>query len=141
MGLVIVDYLQMITSTNNYGTNRQQEVADISRSLKSMAVELDIPVVALAQLSRGVESRENKRPLMSDLRESGSIEQDADILALLYREDYYKKELEMPDGNSTSEFIIAKNRSGTTDTIKLLFKKPTSTFLTLARQEGEERNE
>ena len=129
LGLVVIDYLQLITSSANYGTNRQQEVSDISRSLKTMALELNIPVIALAQLSRAVDSRENKRPIISDLRESGSIEQDADIVAFLYRDDYYNKDKVTDSNTSISEFIVAKHRNGPTKTIELLFKRDTSTFL------------
>lgn len=130
LGLVIVDYLQQISSNGNYGNNRQQEVADISRALKLMALELNVPVVALAQLSRAVDSREDKRPRMSDLRESGSIEQDADIVAFLYRDDYYRDKDKSNDSNtSISEFIVDKHRNGPTATINLLFKRDTSTFL------------
>ena len=129
LGLVVIDYLQLITSSTNYGTNRQQEVSDISRSLKTMALELNVPVIALAQLSRAVDSRENKRPIISDLRESGSIEQDADIVAFLYRDDYYNKEKVTDSNTSISEFIVAKHRNGPTKTIELLFKRDTSTFL------------
>ncbi len=134
LGLVIIDYLQLISSSTNYGANRQQEVSDISRSLKTMALELNIPVIALAQLSRAVDARENKRPLMSDLRESGSIEQDADIVAFLYRDDYYNKESAIDANTSISEFIIAKHRNGPTATIELLFKRDTSTFLSYQRE-------
>ncbi len=134
LGLVIIDYLQLISSTVNYGANRQQEVSDISRSLKTMAMELNIPVVALAQLSRAVDIRENKRPIMSDLRESGSIEQDADIVAFLYRDDYYNKESAIDQNTSVSEFIIAKHRNGPTATIELLFKRDTSTFLSYQKE-------
>lgn len=138
LDLVIIDHLQLLTMGGNYGNNRQAEITDISRSLKKMAMELNIPVIALAQLSRGVESREDKRPKMSDLRESGSIEQDADIVALLYRDDYYqtpKDSTESPDP-SLSELIIGKHRNGTTGTINLLFKRDTSTFLNFTN-EGE----
>ena len=134
LGVVIIDYLQLISSSTNYGANRQQEVSDISRSLKTMAMELNVPVVALAQLSRAVDSRENKRPIMSDLRESGSIEQDADIVAFLYRDDYYNKEKAIDANTSISEFIIAKHRNGPTATIELLFKRDTSTFLSYQRE-------
>ena len=134
LSVVIIDYLQLISGGKNYGANRQQEVSDISRSLKTLAMELGVPVIALSQLSRGVESREDKRPLMSDLRESGSIEQDADIVAFLYREDYYNKEARTEDNNSISELIIGKHRNGPTATIELLFKKNTSKFLNLKKE-------
>lgn len=134
LALVVIDYLQLISGGKNYGTNRQQEVSDISRSLKTLAMELNVPVIALSQLSRGVEAREDKRPMMSDLRESGSIEQDADIVMFLYRDDYYNKEARTEDNNSISELIIGKHRSGPTATIELLFKKNTSTFLNLRKE-------
>lgn len=137
LGLVIIDYLQLISGGKNYGTNRQQEVSDVSRTLKTMAMELNVPVIALAQLSRAVEGREDKRPLMSDLRESGSIEQDADIVAFLYRDDYYNKEARNEDNTSISELIIAKHRNGPTATIELLFKQNTSTFLNLRKEDKE----
>ena len=139
LGLVIIDYLQLISGGRNYGANRQQEVSDVSRALKTMAMELHAPVIALAQLSRAVEGREDKRPLMSDLRESGSIEQDADIVSFLYREDYYKKELRKEDNTSISELIIAKHRNGPTANIELLFKKNTSTFLNLKKEDKEDK--
>ena len=135
LGIVIIDYLQLISGGKNYGTNRQQEVSDISRSLKTLAMELHVPVIALAQLSRGVEAREDKRPIMSDLRESGSIEQDADIVSFLYRDDYYNKEARREDDISISELIIGKHRNGPTATIELLFKKNTSTFLSLKKED------
>ncbi len=135
LSLVIIDYLQLISGGKNYGANRQQEVSDISRSLKTLAMELKIPIIALAQLSRAVEGREDKRPLMSDLRESGSIEQDADIVSFLYRDDYYNKEARNEENTSISELIIGKHRNGPTATIELLFKKNTSTFLNI-RKEG-----
>ena len=134
LDLVIIDYLQLISGGKNYGANRQQEVSDISGSLKTLAMELHVPIVALAQLSRAVEARENKRPLMSDLRESGSIEQDADIVSFLYRDDYYNKEARTEDNNSISELIIGKHRNGPTATIELLFKQNTSTFLNLKKE-------
>jgi len=142
LSIVIIDYLQLISSNINYGGNRQQEVSDISRSLKTMAMELKVPVIALAQLSRSVEARENKRPIMSDLRESGSIEQDADIVSFLYRDDYYNKE-KANDGTNTSvsEFIVAKHRNGPTATIELLFKRDTSTFLSYKKEYGGVTNE
>lgn len=137
LGLVVIDYLQLITGPSKSAGNRQQEVSDISRNLKTMALELGIPVIALAQLSRAVEQREDKRPIMSDLRESGSIEQDADIVSFLYRDDYYNKEARRDDNASISEFIIGKNRSGPTTTVELLFKKDTSTFVNFKRESGE----
>ncbi len=128
LALVVIDYLQLINGTNKSNqNNRQQEVSDISRGLKMMAMELHVPVIALAQLSRAVEGRPDKRPLMSDLRESGSIEQDADMVGFLYRDDYYNKET-MNKDVSISEFIIGKNRNGPTKTIEFLFKGSTVTF-------------
>ena len=135
IGLVIIDYLQLVTASNKYAGNRQQEVAEISRALKTLALELKVPIIACAQLSRAVEGRDDKRPIMSDLRESGSIEQDADIVAFLYRDDYYNKEARMDDNNSVVEFIIGKNRSGPTKTVELLFKKNTSTFIGYKKEE------
>lgn len=129
LGLVIIDYLQLITGGPGYGSNRQQEVSDISRSLKTMAMELEIPVIALAQLSRQVEGREDKRPMLSDLRESGSIEQDADIVSFLYRDDYYNKKTEVETSSiSLSELIVAKHRQGSTANIKLVFERNISKF-------------
>lgn len=135
LAIIIIDYLQLISGGGNYGANRQQEVSDISRSLKTLAMELNVPVVALAQLSRSVESRDDKRPILSDLRESGSIEQDADIVAFLFREDYYKKELAIDESTSKSEFIIGKHRSGPTATIDLIFKRNTQTFVNFINKE------
>ena len=137
LGLVVIDYLQLVTGPSKTIGNRQQEVSEISRNLKTMALELGVPVIALAQLSRAVESREDKRPIMSDLRESGSIEQDADIVSFLYRDDYYNKEARRDDNCSITEFIIGKNRSGPTSTIELLFKKDTSTFVNYQKENGE----
>lgn len=140
LSLVVIDYLQLISGGKNYGSNRQQEVSDISRSLKTLAMELGVPVIALSQLSRSVESREDKRPMMSDLRESGSIEQDADIVMFLYRDDYYNKEAQTEDNNSIIEINIAKHRSGPTAKIELLFKKNTTTFVNLRKDKNMEGN-
>ncbi len=137
LGIVIIDYLQLISGSARYAGNRQQEVSEISRSLKTLAMELGIPVIALAQLSRSVDSRDDKRPLLSDLRESGSIEQDADIVAFLYRDDYYTKQISIDENTSKSEFIIAKHRSGPTTTIDLIFRRNTSTFVNMTNREEE----
>ncbi len=140
LGIVIIDYLQLISGSAKYAGNRQQEVSEISRSLKTLAMELDIPIVALAQLSRTVEGREDKRPLLSDLRESGSIEQDADIVAFLYRDDYYTKQVSIDENTSKSEFIIAKHRNGPTTTIDLVFKRNTSTFVSMLKEDKPSEN-
>ena len=138
LGLVLIDYLQLIDGGSRYAGNRQQEVSEISRSLKTMAMELGVPVIALAQLSRSVELRENKRPIMSDLRESGSIEQDADIVAFLYRDDYYNKSASEQTNVSVTELIVGKHRNGSTGTIELLFERTMSNFRNyLKKQEGE----
>lgn len=138
LGLVLIDYLQLIDGGSRYAGNRQQEVSEISRSLKTMAMELGVPVIALAQLSRSVELRENKRPIMSDLRESGSIEQDADIVAFLYRDDYYNKSASEQTNISVTELIVGKHRNGSTGTIELLFERTMSNFRNyLKKQEGE----
>ena len=138
LDLVVIDYLQLISGGKSYGTNRQQEVSDISRALKLMALELHIPVIALSQLSRLVEQREDKRPLMSDLRESGSIEQDADIVAFLYRDSYYKKEAVSEGDASISELILGKHRNGRVGTVNLIFKGDTCSFLNYEKEKGEE---
>ena len=137
LALVVIDYLQLITGSAKNANNRQQEVSEISRGLKMMAMELHVPVIALAQLSRAVEGRPDKRPMMSDLRESGSIEQDADMVGFLYRDDYYNKEA-MNNDVSISEFIIGKNRSGPTKTIEFIFKGSTVTFANYQREENKE---
>ncbi len=134
LGIIIIDYLQLISGSAKTLGNRQQEVSEISRSLKTLAMELNVPVIALAQLSRNVEGREDKRPLLSDLRESGSIEQDADIVAFLYRDDYYTKQITIDENTSKSEFIIAKHRNGPTATIDLIFKRNTSTFVNMLKE-------
>ncbi|MGL5885497.1 MAG: replicative DNA helicase, partial [Bombilactobacillus sp.] len=137
LGLIIVDYLQLIEGTGQ--ENRQQEVSVISRQLKRLAKELHVPVIALSQLSRGVEQRQDKRPLLSDIRESGSIEQDADVVAFLYRDDYYNDESDsdnsedVVDTNAGEvEVIISKNRSGPRGTIKLLFVKSYNKFAAIS---------
>jgi len=123
LGMVIIDYLQLMeSSTRRRDSNRQQEVSDITRALKAMAKELDVPVIALSQLSRSPERREDKRPQLADLRESGAIEQDADVVLFLYREAAYKRRDQIdPNTERDTELIIAKQRNGPTDTIKLIF--------------------
>ncbi|WP_091898618.1 replicative DNA helicase [Marinilactibacillus piezotolerans] len=133
LGLVVIDYLQLIEGTGR--ESRQQEVSEISRQLKKLAKELSVPVVALSQLSRGVEQRQDKRPILSDLRESGSIEQDADIVAFLYRDDYYRSDGDEdepePVDDNVVEVILEKNRSGARGTVKLLFIKEYNKFSSL----------
>jgi replicative DNA helicase len=131
LGMILIDYLQLMGGSDNDG--RVQELAKITRALKGLARELSVPVVALSQLSRGVEARTNKRPLMSDLRESGSIEQDADLIVLLYRDDYYNPD--SPD-RGVCELILAKHRNGPVGTVKLLFDPKQTKFFNLARSDS-----
>lgn len=126
LGLIVIDYLQLIQGSRS--DNRQQEVSEISRQLKIIAKELKVPIIALSQLSRGVEQRNDKRPIMSDLRESGSIEQDADIVAFLYRDAYYQDKKEGQPENDITELIIRKNRHGNLGTVKLYFHKEYTKF-------------
>ncbi|MEE5988382.1 replicative DNA helicase [Ligilactobacillus equi] len=152
LGLIVIDYLQLIEGSNK--ESRQQEVSEISRQLKKLAKELNVPVIALSQLSRGVEQRQDKRPVLSDIRESGSIEQDADIVAFLYRDDYYEREGSqdgnddgsgmpipgMPDSDSSSspvELIIEKNRGGARGTVNLLFMKSYNKFSSLSLRDDQ----
>ena len=131
LGLVVIDYLQLMTSAGGKGysgENRQQAVADISRMLKIMAKELQVPVLCLSQLSRANEKREDKRPMLSDLRESGAIEQDADIVMFLYRDDYYNEDSEK---RNIAECIVAKNRHGETGKVELRWMPDYTAFSTL----------
>lgn len=118
LDIIIIDYLQLIKNSNGKSENRQQEISDISRSLKGIARELDVPIIALSQLSRAPEQRADRRPVLSDLRESGAIEQDADMVAFLYRDDYYNEESE---AKGITEIIIGKQRNGPVGTVKLRF--------------------
>src|SRR5690625_251446 len=128
LSMIIIDYLQLIQGSPGLSENRQQEVSEISRSLKGLARELNVPLIALSQLSRGVEQRQDKRPMMSDLRESGSLEQDVDIVGFLYRDDYYNEDSEQ---QNIIEIIISKQRNGPTGTIELAFVKEYNKFVDL----------
>ena len=130
LSMVIIDYLQLMSGSGKSGDNRQQEISEISRSLKALARELNAPVVALSQLSRACETRQDHRPMLSDLRESGAIEQDADVVMFLYRDDYYNKDTDKPNG---AEVIIAKQRNGPIGTIELLWRPEYTKFVNMAR--------
>ena len=132
IGLVVIDYLQLVQGSNKRNGSREQEISEISRSLKILAKELDVPVIALSQLSRAVEQRPDHRPMLSDLRESGAIEQDADIVMFLYRDDYYNPDSEDKD---IAEVIIAKHRGGSTGTVKLLWMGSYTKFVNLANNQ------
>jgi len=131
IGLVVVDYLQLVQGSNKRGASREQEIAEISRSLKILAKEINVPVIAISQLSRAPEQRPDHRPMLSDLRESGSIEQDADIVMFLYRDDYYNEDSEK---KNIAEVILAKHRSGSTGTVELLWMGNYTKFANIARQ-------
>ena len=130
IGLVVIDYLQLVQG-NKRSSSREQEISEISRSLKILAKEINVPVIALSQLSRAPEQRPDHRPMLSDLRESGAIEQDADIVMFLYRDDYYNKETEK---KNIAEVIIAKQRGGSTGTVELIWKGNYTKFLNLERR-------
>ncbi len=139
LNLVLIDYIQLITASGNRrNENRQQEISDISRNLKALARELEVPVIALSQLSRSVEQRDNKHPMLSDLRESGAIEQDADIVLMLYREAYYDeaiREQAQKDGNERLEINIAKHRNGATRKVYLAFENTTNALYNIASEQ------
>jgi replicative DNA helicase len=132
LALVVVDYLQlMIGGQGNRSENRQQEIAEISRGLKVLARDLDVPVLAIAQLSRAVEQRHDKRPLLSDLRDSGAIEQDADMVMFLYRDEYYNSD---SDDKGIAEIIVGKHRNGPTGKVQLAWMEQYTKFASLARR-------
>jgi replicative DNA helicase len=129
IGLIVIDYLQLLLNSKIKVENRVQELSQITRALKSIAKEFQIPIIALSQLSRNVENRMNKRPILSDLRESGSIEQDADLVLMLYRENYYNSTIELIENVTPAELIIAKHRNGPLGVVQLLFQIDPTKFL------------
>ena len=137
LGLVVIDYLQLITSGNKRVESRQVEVSEISRSLKTMALELDVPVIALAQLSRSAEKRENSQPMLADLRESGSLEQDADLVLFINRKDYYEAKSDKKESIVPVDLIVAKHRKGSTGLINLLFELNMSNFKNYLKADNE----
>ena len=134
IGLIVIDYLQLITASGKKNSSREQEISEISRSLKILAKELNVPVIALSQLSRGAEKRDDKRPMLSDLRESGAIEQDADIVMFLYRDDYYNEDTEK---KNVAEVILAKHRGGSTGTVELAWLPSYTKFANLSKRYGD----
>ena len=135
IGMVVIDYLQLVQGSAKKNSSREQEISEISRSLKILAKELDVPVIALSQLSRGAEKRDDKRPMLADLRESGAIEQDADIVMFIYRDDYYNQDSEK---KNIAELILAKHRAGSTGTVELLWMGNYTKFANLERYRDEE---
>ena len=133
LDLILIDYLQLMSASGRHSDNRQQEVSDISRALKALAREMECPVIALSQLSRACEGRPDKRPMLSDLRDSGAIEQDADLVMFLYRDDYYNQDSEK---KGEAEVIIAKQRNGPIGTVSLYWQPETTRFVSKARQDA-----
>ena len=137
IGLIVVDYLQLITGSDRYKGNRVQEVTEISRGLKQLARELEVPVIALAQLSRNVTGRDDPRPVLSDLRESGSIEQDADLVMMLHRVDYYHMNEEGYEPTNITELLIQKHRHGSVGKVELYFHPQLLRFMSLDKKHDE----
>ena len=130
IGLVVIDYLQLVQGSNKRSSSREQEISEISRSLKILAKEINVPVIALSQLSRAPEQRPDHRPMLSDLRESGAIEQDADVVMFIYRDDYYHKDTEKKD---IAEIIIAKQRNGPIGTVELVWLPRYTQFVNMKK--------
>ena len=135
--IIFIDYLQLMAGSGRAKDSRQQEISDISRALKSLARELNIPIVALSQLNRSVETRDDHRPMLSDLRESGAIEQDADVVMFIYRDDYYHKDTEE---KNVAEVIIAKQRNGPIGTVKLVWLPEYTMFRNIRKQDERRQN-